>query len=291
MIRDEPRHPTRCSAIYASVDRAERHLGRQPAVPRLHPGRADQGEPAFDMLVSCASIQGISWLEASGAIAAENTVLRADRRRGRAARRRGRVLRLGRFGGQPLGARRGPRDREERPGAGAGRRSRVVVGTDAHSSIVNTLRLLEMDALVVDDARPPAHRAPRCAPRWTATTTCPTSRRSSARPARRTPASSTTSLASAPWPRSAAGGSTSTARTAAPVSSPASSEPKYDGIELADSFILDPHKWLFTPFDCCALLYREPALARADPHPGRVVPRRDPRRPTASGTRPTTPTT
>jgi glutamate/tyrosine decarboxylase-like PLP-dependent enzyme len=38
---------------------------------------------------------------------------------------------------------------------------------------------------------------------------------------------------------------------------------KYDGIEQADSFILDPHKWLFTPFDCCALLYREPALARA----------------------------
>ena len=39
--------------------------------------------------------------------------------------------------------------------------------------------------------------------------------------------------------------------------------PKYDGIEHADSFILDPHKWLFTPFDCCALLYREPELARA----------------------------
>ena len=39
--------------------------------------------------------------------------------------------------------------------------------------------------------------------------------------------------------------------------------PKYNGLEQADSFILDPHKWLFTPFDCCALLYREPELARA----------------------------
>ncbi|HEY5114620.1 MAG TPA: pyridoxal-dependent decarboxylase [Nakamurella sp.] len=38
---------------------------------------------------------------------------------------------------------------------------------------------------------------------------------------------------------------------------------KYAGIEQADSFILDPHEWLFTPFDCCALLYREPELARA----------------------------
>lgn len=37
----------------------------------------------------------------------------------------------------------------------------------------------------------------------------------------------------------------------------------FRGIERADSFIVDPHKWLFAPFDSCALLYREPDLARA----------------------------
>ncbi|MDX3585880.1 aminotransferase class V-fold PLP-dependent enzyme [Streptomyces europaeiscabiei] len=37
----------------------------------------------------------------------------------------------------------------------------------------------------------------------------------------------------------------------------------YTGIERADSFIVDPHKWLFAPYDCCALLYRDPASARA----------------------------
>jgi L-2,4-diaminobutyrate decarboxylase len=37
----------------------------------------------------------------------------------------------------------------------------------------------------------------------------------------------------------------------------------YTGIEHCDSFIVDPHKWLFAPFDCCALIYRDPALARA----------------------------
>lgn len=38
---------------------------------------------------------------------------------------------------------------------------------------------------------------------------------------------------------------------------------KFDGVERADSFIVDPHKWLFAPFDSCALLYRDPRIARA----------------------------
>jgi L-2,4-diaminobutyrate decarboxylase len=38
---------------------------------------------------------------------------------------------------------------------------------------------------------------------------------------------------------------------------------RFDGIERCDSFIVDPHKWLFAPYDCCALLYRRPELARA----------------------------
>lgn len=37
----------------------------------------------------------------------------------------------------------------------------------------------------------------------------------------------------------------------------------FDGSELADSFIVDPHKWLFAPFDACALVYRNPELAKA----------------------------
>jgi glutamate/tyrosine decarboxylase-like PLP-dependent enzyme len=37
----------------------------------------------------------------------------------------------------------------------------------------------------------------------------------------------------------------------------------FTGIERADSFVVDPHKWLFAPFDCAALLYRRPALAQA----------------------------
>ena len=36
----------------------------------------------------------------------------------------------------------------------------------------------------------------------------------------------------------------------------------FDGVEAADSFIVDPHKWLFAPYDACALVYRNPELAK-----------------------------
>jgi glutamate/tyrosine decarboxylase-like PLP-dependent enzyme len=38
--------------------------------------------------------------------------------------------------------------------------------------------------------------------------------------------------------------------------------PQFAGIELCDSFIVDPHKWLFAPYDACALIYRNPVIAR-----------------------------
>jgi len=35
----------------------------------------------------------------------------------------------------------------------------------------------------------------------------------------------------------------------------------YRGIEKADSFIVDPHKWLFAPLDCAAVIYRNKHIA------------------------------
>ena len=37
---------------------------------------------------------------------------------------------------------------------------------------------------------------------------------------------------------------------------------KFNGVENADSLIVDPHKWLFAPFDACALIYRNPNIAK-----------------------------
>ena len=150
--------------------------------------------------------------------------------------------------------------RETAKNRGATGRLRVVVGSDAHSSIVNTLRLLEMDALVVDT---PDHRL-------TADTVRDAVPPDAANIAAVVCTSGTTNAGiiddlagvgalarERGWwfhVDGAYGGSGIFAR---------SLKPKYKGLEQADSFILDPHKWLFTPFDCCALVYREPELARA----------------------------
>lgn len=37
----------------------------------------------------------------------------------------------------------------------------------------------------------------------------------------------------------------------------------FNGVERADSLIVDPHKWLFAPFDACALIYRDAELGKA----------------------------
>ncbi|MEM6565490.1 MAG: aminotransferase class V-fold PLP-dependent enzyme [Pseudomonadota bacterium] len=43
------------------------------------------------------------------------------------------------------------------------------------------------------------------------------------------------------------------------------SRPLFKGIKHADSFIVDPHKWLFAPYDSCALVYRK-AVNAANAH-------------------------
>src|ERR1700678_4644088 len=112
-----------------------RFLGFIPAAPT-------KASLLFDMLISCASIQGISWLEAAGAIHAENQVLRliADQA-GLPAQAGGCFVSGGSAGHlSPLAV---AREQAKKTAAGnATRRWRALVSADSHSSITNTLRLL-----------------------------------------------------------------------------------------------------------------------------------------------------
>jgi glutamate/tyrosine decarboxylase-like PLP-dependent enzyme len=36
----------------------------------------------------------------------------------------------------------------------------------------------------------------------------------------------------------------------------------FNGIEKADSITIDPHKWMFSPYDCGAVIYKNPELAK-----------------------------
>ena len=156
LLGDQPHNPDQVLGVYTSclapaVISADspRFLGFIPAAPT-------KAALLFDMLISCASIQGISWLEAAGAIHAENQVLRliADRA-GLPAGAGGCFVSGGSAANlSALVVAREVAKRKAGPGA-AGRRWRVAVSADAHSSIASTLRILEMDPLTVrtDDHR------------------------------------------------------------------------------------------------------------------------------------------
>jgi glutamate/tyrosine decarboxylase-like PLP-dependent enzyme len=48
----------------------------------------------------------------------------------------------------------------------------------------------------------------------------------------------------------------------APAAMVAARKPLFEGLALADSVSLDPHKWLYTPVDCGCLLFRDAEVAR-----------------------------
>jgi aromatic-L-amino-acid decarboxylase len=235
-----------------------RFLGFIPAAPT-------KASLLFDMLISCASIQGISWLEAAGAIHAENKVLRLIADRAGMPETAGGCFVSGGSAGNlsALVVAREVAKRKAGPGvSGSGRRWRVAVSEDAHSSITNTLRILEMDPLVV---RSDDHRLTGAGLRAALA--------ADGNPGTLAAVVATSGTTNAGIIDDLAGAAevarqhqlwfhVDGAYGGAGLFAP-SVRGQYAGIEHADSFIVDPHKWLFAPFDCAALLYRNPSVARS----------------------------
>ena len=261
-----PHTPDQVLGVWASVMApavisadSPRFLGFIPAAPT-------KASLLFDMLISCASIQGISWLEAAGAIHAENLTLRLIADRAGMPETAGGCFVSGGSAGN-LSALVVAREVAKRkagpdPKIAAGRRWRVAVGEDAHSSITNTLRILEMDPLVVYAAD---HRLTGAGLRAAIEADGdPRSLAAVVATSGTTNAGIIDDLAGVADVAREHGlwfhvdGAYGGAGLFAP-----SIRSRYDGIEHADSFVVDPHKWLFSPFDCAALLYRNPSVARS----------------------------
>jgi glutamate/tyrosine decarboxylase-like PLP-dependent enzyme len=215
----------------------------------------------FDMVVSCSSLSGISWLESAGAVHAENQVLRFLADLAGLPPGAGGCFVSGGSAGN-LSALAVARETARARGGDARARVRIAVSDQSHSSVAGALRMLDVDPLVVPtpDGRltggalaaaleADADGVPPTAVVVTAGTTN---------------AGIVDDLAGVAvvagsrhmWVHcdAAYGG----AALLAP-----SVRARFAGIEHADSVVIDPHKWLFAPFDCAALLYREPSLARA----------------------------
>ncbi len=221
---------------------------------------------AFDMLVGASSIYGGSWLEGSGAVYAENQALRwlADLA-GLPPEAGGVFVQGGTIGNLSalVAARETTRQRRGAPPRG---RWSVAVTAETHSSVKHALAVV-MDVDILDVPGDGRGRMTGAALRTSVEAMTEFDRDglfAVVATAGSTNLGVVDDIAGIADVADDFGlwlhvdGAYGGAGLAAP-----SVREVYRGVERADSFIVDPHKWLFAPFDCCALIYRDPALGRA----------------------------
>jgi glutamate/tyrosine decarboxylase-like PLP-dependent enzyme len=216
----------------------------------------------FDMVVACSSLQATSWMEAAGAVAAENQALRVLADLAGLPDGAGGCFVSGGSAGN-LSALMVARDTAgHRMGGRPPERPLVAISEEAHSSVGKALRVLGVEALPVGVED---HRLTEEALRFAL--------ESHPRGGDAIAVVATGGTTNAGIIDDLAGvGRVARERSmwfhvdgaygAAALFAP-SVRPRFDGIELVDSFVVDPHKWLFAPFDCAGLIYREPNLAKA----------------------------
>lgn len=217
----------------------------------------------FDMFVSCSSLHGTSWLEAAGVVVAENQALSVLAEQAGFPEGAGGCFVSGGSAGN-LSALMVARDTAaHRRGGDAPRHPLVAVSADAHSSVGKALHVLGVGMLTVPA---PEHRLTGHA--------LETALRDDARGTDVVGVVATAGTTNGGIVDDLAGVADVAAAHdlwfhidaayggAAALFAP-SVRDAFAGFERADSFIVDPHKWLFAPFDCAALVYRRPNLAKA----------------------------
>ena len=229
------------------------------------PNAATEASSLFDLIVSASSIYGGSWMEGSGAVFAENQVLSwLAKEVGLPETAGGVFVQGGTIGNLSalVAARDAHREMLSKAGVSFTGRLAFIASKEAHSCLKSSAKVMDVDILLVE---------PEADGKLIGT--------------------SVQKVIDSAIPNSifaivATGGTTNFGivddlRGIGEVANANKIwyhidgayglagilSPKYrhlfDGSELADSFIVDPHKWLFAPFDVCALVYKNPALARA----------------------------
>jgi aromatic-L-amino-acid/L-tryptophan decarboxylase len=217
----------------------------------------------FDMYVSCSSLHGTSWLEAAGVVVAENQALGVLAALAGFPPEAGGCFVAGGSAGN-LSALMVARDtagyrRRAEPPA----RPLVAICEDAHSSVGKALHVLGIEPFLVptlehrltaDALRAALDGDPRADDVIGVVATAGTTNAGIV--------DDLNGVADVAAERTlwfhidgAYGG--------AAALFAASVRDQFAGFGRADSFIVDPHKWLFAPFDCAALVYRRPNLAKA----------------------------
>ncbi len=229
------------------------------------PAAPTEASILFDLVVGASSIYGGSWLEGGGAVHAENEALRYLADLAGMPAEAGGVFVAGGTAGN-LSALIAARHRWRTNAQGRYDRTRglIIASKGAHSSIAAAGRAMDAD-VVCAEADPEGRLTTEALRHLVSTMPADDLDRVFAVVA----TSGTTNAGVIDHLDGAADVATELgvwfhvdgAYGGAGLAAP-SVRDRYVGIERADSFIVDPHKWLFAPFDCCALLYRDPMQAR-----------------------------
>lgn len=235
-----------------------------PAMVSLIPNAPTEASILCDYIVSASSILGTFWAEGAGAIWAENEVLRLiAREAGFPDVAGGAFVQGGTIGNLSalVAARFSAESRLEREGKSPPARWAFACSEEAHSSLAQVGRVMGVDAILVpvgDSGRMTGDDIERAAG----------NRRESLFAVVATGGTTNFGIVDdiasiIDWAaRSDIWVHVDGAYGLAGLFAESVRE-SFTGIDRADSFIVDPHKWLYAPYDSCALIYRSPAMARA----------------------------
>ena len=236
-----------------------------------HPGQVSfiptapsEASILFDLIVSASSVFGGSWLEGAGAVYAENEVLKFLAREAGMPDSAGGVFVQGGTNGNLsalVAARFDAMRKRDEAGLARPARWRVAASEEAHSSIAHAARVMDIDVVKIpvgDDGRLfGADVEEALAGDWegifAVVATGGTTNYGIV-----DDIASITAVAHAHDVWVHVDGAYGVAAMLAP-----STKKHFAGLGDVDSFIVDPHKWLYAPLDACALVYRHPAIGRA----------------------------